>query len=102
MTTFIIITLGLVMTFCLGVLAGNRWSEIIGDARSRRQAARERNLNDQTWSLREQWALLHERQEAFEEEMRWHAKRQAGLVVLDHEPIKDAGSGINSTHRQSQ
>lgn len=71
--------------FALGALTGATWVEQVRDARSRRQAARQHDLNTQARVLREQWELLRERQDAAEEAMHWHAKRQAGLVVIDYE-----------------
>jgi hypothetical protein len=82
-----LVTIGglVVAAFVSGTLLGATWVEQVRDARSRRQAARQRDLNDQARALRAQWELLRERQESSEEDMRWRAKRQAGFVVIEYE-----------------
>jgi len=49
-----------VLVFVAGALSGATWVEQVHDGRSRRQAARQRQLNDQARYLRTQWDFLNE------------------------------------------
>jgi hypothetical protein len=69
---------GVVVSFLVGFLTGSGMSTRAQDARDRRQAAVQRQLNDE-------WRVLRDLQEAAEDEMRWASRQQAGLVVIDHE-----------------
>lgn len=75
----LVIALAITFIFLLSVLTGSGLVTHAQDARGRRQAATQRQLNDQ-------WRLLREKQEAAEDELRWLSKQQAGLVVRDYQP----------------
>jgi type II secretory pathway component PulJ len=50
-----------VCLFALGVLVGATWADELGDARSRRQAAKQRELNEQAARLRRMAWVLSQR-----------------------------------------
>jgi F0F1-type ATP synthase membrane subunit b/b' len=78
----VFIPLAMQFVFLIGVLVGNGYTTRTQDARDRRQAAVQRDLNAQ-------WRALRELQEAAEEELRWLSKQQAGLVVIDYDTDKE-------------
>jgi uncharacterized membrane-anchored protein YhcB (DUF1043 family) len=65
--------------FLIGVLVGSGLVTRAQDTCARRQAAIQRELN-------EQWRALREKQEGWEEDLRWLNKQQTGLVVRDYRP----------------
>lgn len=79
--TVVLLTVA-VLVFALGTMFGATWMEQILAARSRRQAAWRRQLNDEAGLLREGWHQLQERQEAFEEKKRSHCIHQANIIIL--------------------
>jgi uncharacterized membrane protein len=89
MATLTLFCLTSLVVFLVGALTGNGYTTRTQDARDRRQAAVQRDLNAQ-------WRALRELQEAAEEELRWRSKQQAGLVVIDH----DSGEETGRPHRQ--
>lgn len=72
--SILIAATAMLTTFFVGVLVGSGLVTRAQDARGRRQAALQCQLNNQ-------WRLLQENQEAVEEELRWLSKQQTGLVA---------------------
>jgi uncharacterized membrane-anchored protein YhcB (DUF1043 family) len=66
------------LALLIGILIGSGITTKTQDKRDRKQADTQRDLNLQ-------FRVLREQQEAAEEELRWLAKQQAGLKVVDYE-----------------
>ena len=66
----------MIIVFLTGALVGNGLTTKAQDRRDRKHAAVQRDLNLQ-------FRLLREQQEAAEEALRWLAKQQSGLTVVD-------------------
>ncbi len=51
MTFFLLVTLGGLLIFTLGVLCGSSWANQLMTARSRRQARKQRDLNEKSRAI---------------------------------------------------
>ncbi len=74
----IVIALALTFIFALGLLLGSSMNRASSRLVIKRQMAQQRSLN-------EQWAALRRQQESAAERMRWLAKQQSGMKVVDYD-----------------
>lgn len=87
MSLIFFVTLAVLFIFALGVLVGSGQVTRAQDARDRRQAARQRELNGWTRGLHD----MAERQ-ADKEELYWRYLESTGLVVVDHDTAKEVAA----------
>ncbi len=81
-STILYILLFGVFSFCIGTLFGLGLTTKEQDRRGRELAKAQRSLN-------EQFRVLREGNEADEDNARWIAKEQSGLIVLDYLPVDE-------------